>query len=337
VDNQFIGATVKCGKCAKPFTVPAPPTPHAAPPTMKIKMSVKPRSDSEIDLVLDGPAAAAFQDPERLAQLPAPSAAASYRLDVGGATSPGRVRTRNEDSFLVQQLSWSNLDRRHDLAAVIVADGLGGHEAGDQASGMVVRTVGAGLAALLHGALSGQIPEPSPTLAGTLAQAIKDANKAVHQRGKSDPACKGMASTAAIVLVWDGQVKIGHIGDCRVYHFRGDRLTQVTRDQTLVERMVELGQLTPKEALTHPARNEVTQAIGNYADIAPASYEVRVEPGDWLIVACDGLHTHVDGKMLQEALRKATGPAWALAQSLVDLANQEGGSDNCTVVALRCY
>jgi serine/threonine protein phosphatase PrpC len=137
--------------------------------------------------------------------------------------------------------------------------------------------------------------------------------------------------------VWDGQVKIGHVGDCRVVHFRGDRAIQITRDQTLVERMVELGQLSPKEALTHPARNEVTQAIGSYGDIAPASYEMKVEPGEWLIVACDGLHAHVDAKLFQETMRKASGPAWSVAQNLVDLANQGGGSDNCTVVVVRCY
>jgi protein phosphatase len=336
VDDQFVGATVKCGKCAQPFTARSSPAsaPRGAADTVKIKMSIKPAVDDEIDIVLDGEGAAALQDPTE-ATVPPP--VALYRLDVGGATSHGRVRNRNEDSFSIQQTSWSNLDRRRDLAAVVVADGLGGHEAGDQASGMVIRTVGASMSALLHGALSGQIPNPSPALAGNIAQAIRDANKAVHQRGKSEAACKGMCSTAAVALVWDGQVKIGHVGDCRVYHVRGDRLAQVTRDQTLVERMVELGQLTPKEALTHPARNEVTQAIGKYGDIAPASYELKLEPGDWLIVACDGLHAHVDSKMLLDAIRKASGPAWILAQSLVDLANQGGGSDNCTVVALRCY
>jgi serine/threonine protein phosphatase PrpC len=337
VDNLVVGMTVKCGKCGQPFGVRSPPAPTAPAGAPKIKMSVKPTSDDEISLVLDGPGAAALFAADPVPRLAVAPPVAAYRLDIGSATSPGRVRTRNEDSFLVHQMSWSNLERRRDLAAIVVADGLGGHEAGDQASGMVIRTIGASLAALLPGALSGQVPGPGPALAATITQAIRDANKAVHQRGKSETGCKGMASTAAVVLVWDGQVRIGHVGDCRVYHLRGDRLAQVTRDQTLVERMVELGQLSPKEALTHPARNEVTQAIGNYADIAPASYEMKLEPGDWLIVACDGLHAHVDSKMLQETIRKASGPAWALAQTLVDMANQGGGSDNCTVVALRCY
>src|SRR5262249_14599967 len=111
---------------------------------------------------------------------------------------------------------------------------------------------------------------------------------------------------------------------------------QVTRDQTLVERMVELGQLTPQEALAHPARSEVLQAIGNCADIAPAAYQLQLIAGDWLIIACDGLHTHVKAAQLQETSGKAAA-ASVLAQQLVDLANQGGGTDNCTVVAVRCY
>src|SRR5262249_23300713 len=163
------------------------------------------------------------------------------------------VRKRNEDSFLVQQLSYSNLDRRRDIALIVVADGLGGHEAGDQASGMAIRQIGAGLAPLLQGALAGQTPDPTPAMpAATIERVIKETNRAVHRRGQTEAGCKGMGATAAVVLIWDWQVKIGHIGDCRVYHQRADKLTQVTRDQTLVERMVELGQLTRQQALTHP-------------------------------------------------------------------------------------
>jgi protein phosphatase len=298
-------------------------------------MSVKPAVEEDLMLVLDGPAAAVLAEPA--SAQPAPVAAATYRLDIASATSPGRVRKRNEDSFLVQQWSWCNLDSRHDMAAIVVADGLGGHEAGDQASGMAIRQIGAGLAPLFQGALAGPITDLGPALlAETIERSIKETNRAVHRRGQTEAGCRGMGATAAVVLIWDGQAQIGHVGDCRVYHQRADRLTQVTRDQTLVERMVELGQLMPKEALTHPARSEVLQAIGNYADIAPAAYQLQLIAGDWLLVACDGLHTHVNAAQLQETIRKAPA-ASVMAQQLVDLANQGGGTDNCTVVAVRCY
>ena len=114
-------------------------------------------------------------------------------------------------------------------------------------------------------------------------------------------------------------------------------MTQVTRDQTLVNRMVELGQLTPKEAVGHPASNEVLQAIGTRTTIEPAHYKLQLVPGDWLLVACDGLHVQVDDRSLQAMVSKAPPSAALLANRLVDMADQSGGADNCTVVAVRCY
>jgi predicted Zn finger-like uncharacterized protein len=262
------------------------------------------------------------------------------RLDVGAATSPGRVRKRNEDSFLVQQLSWSNLEERHDVAVVVVTDGMGGHDAGDRASGVTIRTVGACLAALLSGALSGQLKGPTPhVLAETLNYALLEANREVHRQGQSEPACRGMGATAAAGLIWNGQALLGHVGDCRVYHYQGAgrACQQVTKDHTLVARMVDLGKLTAKEARNHPARNEVDRAIGRQPEVEPSRHPLQLVPGDWLIFACDGLHAHVDGFDLQEEIGKATGSAGSLAHHLVDLANQRGGSDNCTVVAVRCH
>jgi serine/threonine protein phosphatase PrpC len=101
--------------------------------------------------------------------------------------------------------------------------------------------------------------------------------------------------------------------------------------------MVELGKLTAAEAKDHSKANEVTQAIGKGADIQPAYYKVRSAPGDWLIVACDGLHAHVDAEKLADALGAAPFSAALLANYLVELTNFHGGTDNCTVVAVRCY
>jgi protein phosphatase len=259
------------------------------------------------------------------------------RLEIGSATSAGRVRTRNEDSFLVQHLAWSNRGERHEVALVVVADGMGGHEAGDRASGLVIRTVGGALAALLSGALSGQFKgSTAPVLAEPLSAALQEANRVVQSAARAEAACKGMGATAAAVLVWDGLAVIGHVGDCRVYHQRGGVCTQVTRDQTLVARMVELGKLTPREALDHPARNEVTQAVGRQAELEPGRSQVQLAFGDWLLVACDGLQAYLDARAIQEEVAKAPPSAARLAQQLVDLADQRGGSDNCTVVAIRC-
>src|SRR5262249_38595804 len=157
---------------------------------------------------------------------------------------------------------------RREIALLVVADGMGGHAAGDRASGIVIRLVGSNLESLLGAALSGHLKDPgAPGVTESITSALHEANRAVLHRGKSDPACKGMGATAAVVLIWDGQALIVHVGDCRVYHHRSGRLTQVTQDQTLVARMVALGRLTPEEALRHPSRNDVAQAIGRQADL----------------------------------------------------------------------
>jgi hypothetical protein len=132
----------------------------------------------------------------------APPATGVCRLDAGAATSVGMVRKRNEDSFLIQQLTWANLDQRHELAVAVVADGLGGREAGDRASHMTVQALGAALAPILAGALSGQTRDNSAaTLAPVIENALKLANQQVFRRSQTDASCRGMGSTVSAVLI----------------------------------------------------------------------------------------------------------------------------------------
>ncbi len=397
VQPQLLGTTVKCGKCTRPFALPAgtsAPRPAAAAPTPAQAVagaataaprapaafipppsppgppaadpgalgsglwrslrdlyrsmttsgaaaagapSSRPPTDDSIELELDGPTAVALAAATQTGGKSAAAPPGLSRLDVGSSSSCGMARTRNEDSCLVVQLASSNLDQRRDVALVVLADGMGGYEAGDQASGLAIRLIGSALLGQVAPVLAVHGHEKPPAaLADAIATAIRVANRAVHEQGQK-PGCKGMGATAAVVVVWEGQVLIGHVGDCRVYHGTGGKLRQVTKDQTLVARMVEMGKLTEEEALTHPHRNEVTQALGRHPDIQPAPYKVEIIPGDWLVVACDGLHAHVDEKLLADTLRNAVPSAAALANQLVELANKRGGSDNCTVVAVRCY
>ncbi len=267
-----------------------------------------------------------------------PPSAGPCRVSVGCATSRGMVRERNEDHFLVQHLVWSAGEDVHEAALLAVADGMGGYKGGDRASGLVIRTLTGALSPVLSGLLRGPSREDGSTfLTRALGEALQECHRVVSQSAASDAACKGMGSTAALVVVWDGQAFVRHVGDCRVYHQRGEVLTQVTRDHTLVARMVELGQLTPEEAETHPARNEVTQALGKRAPIEPSQHTLELERGDWLIVACDGLAAHVADDTLRTTARHAAPSAAYLAKRLVELANEGGGTDNCTVVAAHCY
>jgi protein phosphatase len=256
------------------------------------------------------------------------------RLDVGAATSAGRVRRRNEDSFLLHHLVCSTSDGRREVALMAVADGMGGHVAGCRASGLAVRALAGALAPVLGAATGGA---PPSRLADAVADALQEANRAILRQAQSDPECRGMGATAATALIWDGRAVIGHVGDCRVYHHRGGVLTQLTRDQTLVARMVELRTLTPAEARAHPARNEVAQALGKCPELQPSRRELALAAGDWLVVACDGLHAHVDECDLEVELSNPAGSAALRARQLVESADRKGGSDNCTVVAVRCW
>jgi protein phosphatase len=268
---------------------------------------------------------------------PIPQTAGALRLEIAGVTAVGRERSRNEDSFLVQHLTWSDMNQNHQLALVTVADGMGGHAGGDQAARLALRTIGTILAPLLTSALSVQQREVTRAgLTNSIDAAIKEANRVVLETAKTDRRLKGMGATAAVLVVWNGRVVIGHVGDCRVYQYHAGHLKRVTRDQTLVNRMVELGQLTAEEAVGHPSSNEVLQAIGTRTAIEPAHYKMKLFAGDWLLVACDGLHGQVDDRTIQTTLLRAPPSAALVAGRLVELADQSGGADNCTVVAVRC-
>jgi len=259
------------------------------------------------------------------------------RLDVAAATSPGRVRARNEDSSLVLHLAGSGHDACHEVALLVVADGMGGHDAGDRASGLVVRAVGGALAPLLGAALAGRFDVTPDALTGAIEAALREANRVVHDAAERDPACKGMGAAVTVALVWDGEVALGHVGDCRTYHLRGDALTRVTRDQTVVARMVELGTLTPEQAERHPERHLVTQAAGARPNIEPDLHRLRLAPGDWLVIASDGLTARLDEARLKAEFLAPVPSAALRARRLVDLADAAGGADNCTVVAVCCY
>lgn len=369
VQPEHFGAKVQCAKCGKPFLTPAAPTasgkvPAAAttpaPPSPvanaansaasalgglwtglrgMLKPNVLPSTkapaaasnEDELEIELDGPAAA----PAPAAPSPA-FASAGARLEIGSATSTGRVRQRNEDSYLTQHLTLSNLDQRRELALIVVADGMGGYDAGDQASALTIQTVAASFAGFFANLLTAKVPPPLAPLTEATRNALKAANKVVYEQAQAVAGCKGMGATAAVVIILGQNVLIGHVGDCRVYQIKEGRLVQLTQDQTLVARMVETGKLTEKEAATHPLRNEVTQAVGKHADLHPANYHTTLKTGDWLVIACDGLHAHVDGPALHGVLFDPTLNASRAAALLVDRANQGGGTDNCTVVAVRC-
>jgi serine/threonine protein phosphatase PrpC len=279
----------------------------------------------------------------------------NVRLEVASWTTTGIVRTGNEDAYAVLHACESRQDDVGESALVLLCDGMGGYEAGEVAAALAIQAMRqylvqqkmfahlAGASAFPHDALSSPGPEghAAPPLdveqcKGLLKAALKEANKQVFSASRS-PGSKrrGMGCTAEAVYVDGGNVVVGHVGDSRTYHLHEGRLIQLTRDQTLVNRLVELGTLTAEEAEKHPRRNELQQAIGGQPDVEPGLYAGVMKPGDWVLVCSDGLTNHVTPAMLKEMLLSEAQSAEMAARRLVNLANIEGATDNATVVVIR--
>jgi serine/threonine protein phosphatase PrpC len=232
-----------------------------------------------------------------------------------GATHTGRVRAGNEDSFLVGD------------AVHAVADGMGGHQAGEIASDAALEP----LRILDVSSLPG--PEE---VSEALAAAVRDANTVVVERASSDPQLEGMGTTLTAVAVRGGQLHVAHVGDSRAYLLRDDeQMSQLTTDHTLVERLVREGRLSRDEAATHPQRNVITRAIGHETTV-----EVEVLPpitlhdGDQVLLCSDGLSGPVDDTRIASILANAPAGDKAVA-ALLAQANAAGGPDNITAVLLR--
>src|SRR5688572_16495215 len=216
---------------------------------------------------------------------------------VGAKSDVGRVRDGNEDSYLVQEPFFA------------VADGMGGHLAGDVASRMAVQTItehtqeGAGIG-----------PEG-------LERAVKSANAAIHGKASSDPALHGMGTTCTLLLVAETDAHIAHVGDSRAYLLHDGELSQVTEDHTLVGRMVKEGRLKPEEAERHPQRSIITRALGVDSDVEVDELSMGIEEGDRYLLCSDGLTSMIDVSALREVLSTES-DANAAAQRLVDLANE---------------
>jgi protein phosphatase len=228
---------------------------------------------------------------------------------VGASTDVGRVRQGNEDSYFVE------------VPLFAVADGMGGHAAGDIASATAVEVI------QQH---RDEIRADHPD---SLATAIREANRAIWDRAANEPTLHGMGTTCTMILIDGTSALVAHVGDSRAYHFRNGQLRQITDDHTLVGRLVREGKLQPEDAARHPQRSMVTRALGVDADVEVDNLTVELEHGDRLIICSDGLTGMVSEPEISEVLESETDPQRASAV-LVERANQAGGEDNITVIVI---
>ena len=225
------------------------------------------------------------------------------------ASDLGRQRQGNEDNYFVR------------APLFVVADGMGGAQAGEVASGIAVDTLAAGLP-------DGDAHEHR------LAEVVRAANGRIHTLSREDDRRAGMGTTMTVLLAGEDEITIAHVGDSRAYRWRDGRLERLTQDHSLVEEMLRQGRLTPEQAREHPQRSVITRALGPEADVDVDTSTERARDGDVYLVCSDGLTSMVDEARIAEVLAQAPTLEEA-GHSLIDAANAAGGRDNITVVLFR--
>jgi protein phosphatase len=233
-----------------------------------------------------------------------------------GRTDVGVIRSGNEDSFLMVP----------DRGIFVVADGMGGHAAGEVASEMAVRYVARELDSL-RGLSDDQI-------ADRMRGAIRTANGAIFQRTLTEHDKRGMGTTVTVLTLYDNRFLIGQVGDSRAYLLRDSKLTQITKDHSYVQEQVDAGYLTPEQARTHPYSNVITRCVGANSDVMPDVYGGVVKPGDLYLLASDGLTGMLEDYQLAELLAPDRMPQDEV-DALIAEANRHGGLDNITAIIVR--
>lgn len=231
------------------------------------------------------------------------------------ATDTGRLRDLNEDAWLT--------DERHGL--FVVADGMGGHQAGEVASALALEAFSSALRESL-GATSQEIRQ-------SLKQAIAAANAAVADASRRNEKYAGMGTTLTAAVITGRTLYLSHIGDSRAYLVRDDGMTQLTEDHTLLHEMVARGEVEPEEARFHPLRNVITRALGTFSTVQADIAIHELQAGDQILLCTDGLTSMVEDDRVVAAVREEK-DLEAVANRLIREANEAGGEDNITIVLI---
>ncbi len=249
-------------------------------------------------------------------------------LDVASLSHPGMVRTHNEDSIFV--------DAAAGLA--VLADGMGGYNAGEVASGIAVNVISSGLVPELRSERELSKVDVATGLthaAMLLQQQIAAANKGIYEAAQARPECAGMGTTLVAAVVCGTRISIGHIGDSRCYRLRGERFEQLTHDHSLLQEQIDSGVLTPEQAKYSLNKNLVTRALGIEAIVPADIAEYRIEADDIYLLCSDGLTDMVDPEAVHAVVTERRANLGDAATRLIELANQNGGRDNISVILVR--
>jgi protein phosphatase len=249
-------------------------------------------------------------------------------LDVAGLSHPGMVRSHNEDTIFVDAVA----------GIAVLADGMGGYSAGEVASGIAVNVVSNGLMPeLKSGRDVSKVDVQSGLTHGALLlqQQIAAANKGIYEAAQARPECAGMGTTIVTAVFCGNRISIGHIGDSRCYRMRGEKFEQLTHDHSLLQEQIDSGVLTPEQAKYSLNKNLVTRALGIEAIVPADIVEYRLEANDIYLLCSDGLTDMVDPEVIHTIVDEKRSDLALAAAELIDIANQNGGRDNISVVLAR--
>jgi protein phosphatase len=227
-----------------------------------------------------------------------------------GLSDTGRKRRHNEDSYVMQPPMFA------------VADGMGGANAGEVASGLATE-------ALREASGNGGSGEK------LVVSLVQEANRRVYKRATEDSSAAGMGTTMTLAILEDGRVRFGHVGDSRAYLIRDGELTQLTNDHSLVGELVRSGKLAPEEAESHPQRSVITRALGTDPNVDVDTFTQETRSGDIFVICSDGLYSMVGNQRILELVERNRADLNAAAKALIAAANKAGGDDNITVVCFE--
>ena len=246
------------------------------------------------------------------------------KLTFVGQTDTGRVREHNEDTIATDP----------DVGLLVLADGMGGYNAGEVASGIAVKTitnlVREGLAREDLDSIDRNTGLTRPSI--VLRDAITRANKIIYQTARSQAECEGMGTTVVAALFYDNRISIAHVGDSRLYRQRGSQIAQVTMDHSLLQELVDRGFYSPEEAQRAANKNYVTRALGVEPQVEVEVQEHPVDKGDIFILCSDGLSDMVEDEDIRLTISTFGANLDTVAKQLIQLANENGGRDNVSVV-----
>jgi protein phosphatase len=250
----------------------------------------------------------------------------SQALETVSRSDAGMVRSHNEDSVYLNPA----------LGLAVLADGMGGYNAGEVASGMVTTLLGSELEKAFSRQES-HLPENDGQHRAhkLLEQEIARANHAVYQAAQSQPQYAGMGTTLVMALFYDNSMTVAHIGDSRLYRLRGEEFLQITRDHSLLQEQIDSGILTPEQARHSQNKNLVTRAVGVDPSVEAEIRDYATSPGDIYLLCSDGLNDMVEDEEIGMTVQMLSANLELAATQLVQMANDNGGRDNVSVILVR--